>query len=273
MLDALILHPQTKAQLLVLAKDPPHALLLLGTPGVGKCAVAEAWAGTIGSYTEVFQPDERGIITIDHIRALYTRTRARHQSRQVVVIDHAETMSPEAQNAFLKLLEEPRPNLTFVLCAPTQNSLLPTILSRVQSLYVHKVSTALLQQVINQQSHTLSSQQLTQLLFMADGRPALCMRLLADPQLLAQHTDIMQQAKQLLSKPIYHRLAAINTLVKDRDTVILVLHAMVIITRMQLMRDGSDHWVAAANALNKCLASIAQNGNPRAQLTHMFMAY
>lgn len=49
---------------------------------------------------------------------------------RVGVIDHAETMTEEAANAFLKTLEEPPGRSVVVLIAPGPDALLPTVASR-----------------------------------------------------------------------------------------------------------------------------------------------
>lgn len=59
--------------------------------------------------------------------------------RKVFVVGDAELMvpqeaSPEAANAFLKLLEEPPPETTIVLTSSAPGAMLPTILSRVLTL-------------------------------------------------------------------------------------------------------------------------------------------
>lgn len=51
--------------------------------------------------------------------------------RRVVIIHQAHTMPPAAANSLLKILEEPRPGLYFILTALLGDSLLETILSRV----------------------------------------------------------------------------------------------------------------------------------------------
>lgn len=67
--------------------------------------------------------------------------------RKVFVIGDAELMvpqeaSPEAANAFLKLLEEPPPETTIILTSSSPGAMLPTILSRVLSLRVGMLSQA-----------------------------------------------------------------------------------------------------------------------------------
>ena len=51
-------------------------------------------------------------------------------ARKVYVIDEADKMNPAAQNAALKLLEEPPGGALFLLCAANPQSLLPTVRSR-----------------------------------------------------------------------------------------------------------------------------------------------
>ncbi len=52
--------------------------------------------------------------------------------RKIGLIYEAECMTEEAQNAFLKTLEEPPGNSVFILCTPKPFQLLPTIRSRCQ---------------------------------------------------------------------------------------------------------------------------------------------
>jgi len=53
-------------------------------------------------------------------------------SKKYIVIPHAETLTPEAQNALLKVLEEPPEYTQFILVAPNTQSFLETVLSRCQ---------------------------------------------------------------------------------------------------------------------------------------------
>lgn len=84
----------------------------------------------------------RAIVT----RASFTPALAK---RKAIVVADAERMvpqeaSPEAANAFLKLLEEPPSNTTIILTSSAPASLLPTIRSRVVSVRVapHPLDTA-----------------------------------------------------------------------------------------------------------------------------------
>ena len=57
-------------------------------------------------------------------------------ARKVYILDEAETMNPAAQNAALKLLEEPPAGAVFLLCTSNPLLLLPTVRSRCAHLTV-----------------------------------------------------------------------------------------------------------------------------------------
>lgn len=59
---------------------------------------------------------------------------------RVVIIDDADTMNESAQNALLKILEEPPARAILLLVAHRQGRLLPTIFSRVQRLTMNRLS-------------------------------------------------------------------------------------------------------------------------------------
>jgi DNA polymerase-3 subunit delta' len=72
-------------------------------------------------------------IVVDQVRDLVDRRLALKRfegRRRFVVIDPADAMNPQAQNALLKTLEEPPGDTTLVLVASSPDALLPTIRSR-----------------------------------------------------------------------------------------------------------------------------------------------
>ncbi len=72
-------------------------------------------------------------IVVDQIRDLVDRRLALRRfegRRRFVIIDPADAMNPQAQNALLKTLEEPPDDTTLVLVAANPDALLPTVRSR-----------------------------------------------------------------------------------------------------------------------------------------------
>lgn len=70
-----------------------------------------------------------GIESIRNLRSFTSRRPLKNPSKQVIICD-AHLLTLEAQNALLKLLEEPPDYLTMILIAPFTHTLLETILSR-----------------------------------------------------------------------------------------------------------------------------------------------
>lgn len=140
----------------------PHAVLLLGEKGCGKRTLAR-WIAAAAVCTDSARrpcgvcraclrvledghPDVRmltgtgvgGALKIEQIRDLRQDALrpALEAPVKVYILPDAHKMTEQAQNALLKILEEPPAGVRFVLTAPTQDKLLPTILSRVQTFWL-----------------------------------------------------------------------------------------------------------------------------------------
>ncbi len=145
-----------------------HSFLFVGPEGVGKRFAAVSLAKSLNcsaaaddfcgicqnckdienvSYSDVFmleprEPEskggdvnhETGIIKIDAVRDAQQRLyyRAIRGGKKICIVDGAEKMNKEAQNAFLKTLEEPPPDSVIILVVSDGATLLPTIVSRCQ---------------------------------------------------------------------------------------------------------------------------------------------
>ena len=94
----------------------------------------------------VITPDDTNQISIEKIREIIEKCRAKQTSPFFIYVFNAELMNEKAENAFLKLLEEPAKNYHFVLFTNSPTSLLPTILSR-GDLYIQRIKNPLEQPV------------------------------------------------------------------------------------------------------------------------------
>ncbi len=79
---------------------------------------------------------ENQTIKISAIRDLFQSiiSKPNEAKMRVVIIENTETMNEQAQNAFLKMLEEPPLNTFFILISDNINSLLATIISRCRTI-------------------------------------------------------------------------------------------------------------------------------------------
>jgi len=76
---------------------------------------------------------------------------------KATILKNAENLTVEAQNALLKVLEEPPPNTLIILTISNQDLLLPTILSRCKIIKLNKKTPELLQKEITQYLNLLKS--------------------------------------------------------------------------------------------------------------------
>jgi DNA polymerase III subunit delta' len=102
----------------------------------GVCAQCTRIARNIHADALIVEPGETGSIKVDQVRDAIERTGYRpfEGRRRVVIIDDADAVLVEAQNALLKTLEEPPAASMFVLVTARPDVLLPTVLSRCQRL-------------------------------------------------------------------------------------------------------------------------------------------
>lgn len=91
-----------------------------------------------GVYQDFFstEPGESGEIHISQIRDIIWRLslKANSDNFKIAVINKAHAMNQEAQNCLLKVLEEPKGKAIIILTTEYPETLLPTVLSRVQKI-------------------------------------------------------------------------------------------------------------------------------------------
>jgi DNA polymerase-3 subunit delta' len=215
-----VIHPETDHQLDVFSRQQPHALLITGPHGVGLSTLAAKAVGDTDAQVLTVLPEknekidlEKGTITVESIRKLYDATRTVAPEGRVILIDFAERMAPAAQNAFLKLLEEPSHGTRFILLTHQPGVLLPTITSRAQRIDARPVT--------RQQSEALlealgvhDATKKAQLLFIAEGLPAALIKLAKQDELFAARASIVKDARGLVTGSGYERLL----IAKDRKS-------------------------------------------------------
>lgn len=136
-----------------------HAWLITGPPGSGRSNIAVSFAASLVAGGDVdtarqvlagLHPDvsvlktEGVIIKIKEARDFVARSYlAPAQGRyRVMVIEDADRMTEQTSNVLLKALEEPPEGTVWVLCAPSDADLLPTIRSRVRTLRLKEPEVA-----------------------------------------------------------------------------------------------------------------------------------
>lgn len=91
----------------------------------------------------IARPPDKQFILIDQVRALQSDSSRKtlEGRRNIFIIQGMHEMNVQAANCLLKTLEEPEPDVVLLLTAPDAGQLLPTILSRVQQVPMHLLTT------------------------------------------------------------------------------------------------------------------------------------
>jgi DNA polymerase III subunit delta' len=115
-----------------------------GRDACGLCASCTRIARLVHADVLVVEPGDTGVIKVDAVRQAIERTAYRpfEGRRRVVIVDQADALLVEAQNALLKTLEEPPAASTFVLVTSRPDVLLPTVRSRCQRLRFGRLAPA-----------------------------------------------------------------------------------------------------------------------------------
>ncbi|MBI2339716.1 MAG: DNA polymerase III subunit delta' [Deltaproteobacteria bacterium] len=123
----------------------PPAYLFYGAPGIGKkkaalALVCRLFGREAGENThpdlQFIQPDGN-TIKIEAIRACQERLKLAplEAPLKVVLIDEADSLTRQAANSLLKILEEPPHSTLFILITSSLFRILPTIRSRCRRLF------------------------------------------------------------------------------------------------------------------------------------------
>ena len=159
-----------------------HAYLFSGPRGTGKTTAAKILAKALnceqregvepcnhcascisidqGSAMEVFEIDAASNRGIDEMRDLRENVKlsAIQGKHKVYIIDEVHMLTTEAFNALLKTLEEPPPQVVFILATTEAQKIPLTILSRVQRFEFHRISVQDIQKRLVEVCISLSRQ-------------------------------------------------------------------------------------------------------------------
>jgi DNA polymerase-3 subunit delta' len=150
-----------------------HAYLFAGPDGVGKRSLALEFAAALVPLADrhvlPVQPEEgKASIPVEKVRRLHEWLSFKADHRRAVLIEPADAMTEEGQNALLKILEEPPLGVVFLLATAAPAGLAPTIRSRCQTLLFFPVPEAELREWVRAK-HGLEGEDLDLVAALAAG--------------------------------------------------------------------------------------------------------
>ena len=217
-----------------------HAWLFTGPPGIGKLHTARVFAaalncpaggdGTCDVCRRILRgvhPDvhlivpEGDFLLVEDVRAVREEAwRSRHEARAAVfILDEADRLTEAAANALLKVLEEPPPQVVFVLVARSADALVETVPSRARTLGFVSLSLAELTAALADELGLLP-EQATWAAAAGHGRLARARALLTDEATRTRRSAVLDLVDRLGSGQPSDALAAAGTVVALADEVV-----------------------------------------------------
>ena len=185
--------------------------------------------------------------------------------RRTLILDEAEFLTTEAQNALLKITEEPPESSLIILVSPDPESLLPTILSRIEKVYFGLVSEKEIGEWLIK-DRKLSAADAKKFAKQSFGKPGLAIRLAEDEDL---RNNIAFAEKLLKVQPAGRRDLIKEILEPDDFNFNKFLSALVLVLAGEKeSRTRNILW-------HRALALVDRESNftlnPRLQLENLFV--
>lgn len=183
-----------------------HCYILEGPQGSGKKTLAKLLAaamecegpgdapcGACPACHKIFGGGHPDVITVDSDKATVPISvirdmqadayiRPNEGRRKVYLIPRAQDMQTPAQNALLKLLEEPPAYCSFLLMTDNMEKLLPTVRSRAVVLTLYPLSQSELKQRLTQLSPDASADAIASAMEKSEGYLGAALDLLKEPE-------------------------------------------------------------------------------------------
>jgi DNA polymerase-3 subunit delta' len=218
----------------------PHAFLFSGQEKLGKKKMALEWASLLfNQNVEDFHPDliliepqgeenklssssvvktrRKKEIQIEQIRELIWKLSLKPHSApfKIAIIDEAHTMNSHAQTCLLKTLEEPKGRSVLVLVSQAPEYLLPTILSRVETLKFYPVAKKEIKKYLETQGvETRTAEELAEISL---GKPGRALDFLFQPQKIKILQERIEELKKISKADLALRFQYIKELAEDPE--------------------------------------------------------
>jgi DNA polymerase-3 subunit delta' len=222
-------------QKLAKANELPHGYIFHGSALAGKRTVAAALARFLEkgefdppteneilqdakiidlAFAKQLDPKLKDSISIDAVREIkhFLWQKPNVSLRRTLIIDEAELLTADAQNALLKITEEPPVSSLLIIVTDDLEDLMPTILSRLQKIYFGLVPEAEIAAWLEKE-HGIPKAKATLLAKRSLGKPGLAWKLTNDKPLIKN----LELAEKFLKTAPVARKDFIKKLIEPDD--------------------------------------------------------
>ncbi len=244
--------------------------LFFGQPRVGKKLFASCLANFLekGEFEEPkilsdflsVEPDIQGTIGIKQSRDIknFLWRKPVASPRRTAVINDSEAMTAEAQNAILKIAEEPPESSLLIIISRDSEHLWPTLRSRLQKVYFASVPVPAIEKWLLKTAKC-GAEEAKNFSKASYGQPGLAWAMASDKEFAA----LLGQAEKFLKSGFWDRRNIIKSMMDDEKFNIskFLEIVMIILSKSAAKDSGLWHKVSALRR-----DSESYNINPRLQL-------
>ena len=221
-----------------------HAYILTGEAGMGRKSIANAFAMTLlcekggsepcmichsckqvmsGNHPDLIYVthEKQGSIGVDDVREQINDTimiRPYSSYYKIYIVDEAEKMNQQAQNALLKTIEEPPAYAVILLLTTNADSFLPTILSRCITLNLKVVKEDVIKSYLMKTYH-IPDYQADVCAAFSQGNVGKAIQLASSEEFGELKASVLQLMKRLEDIDLYEMTAAVKQIAEYKLTV------------------------------------------------------
>lgn len=269
------IHPTNKSQIDGLVKNLPQSLLISGPANFGLLDVVEYICKLVLIKPEIINPEkdekidfEKGIISVEMIRDIYKKSAQKTKKKQIIVINFADKMTVQAQNAFLKLLEEPNSNMNFILVVSDISKIILTIISRVVQLNIKPITTKQSEELLSE-LNVSDAKKRVQLLYVADGLPFELKRLISDNEYFDKRSGTVREAREFINATLYKKLIIANKFKDSRQDAIIFLDTLLNILDKTIVNNSEINLLKTIETVLSTRNRLELNENIRLSLAFL----
>lgn len=245
----------------------PHAVIIEGAQGSGKYTLARHFAAMINctggekapcgvcpACTKIFKEVHADVtgVDLDQDKKTISVSRVRRvisdaalipseAYKRIFIIRNAQALTPQAQNAFLKIFEEPPKDVIFIMLTTDKKLLLPTVVSRAVVLKTQLLPQDMLKKELSLRTKKTPAE-IEAAVSVAQGSLGKAMELIGGTKILGLR-ETVEKYFSLLTKPVavYALCEALPPHAYKRDELMMIFPFFRLAFRDLLMcKSGGD---------------------------------
>ena len=286
MFDGLLVHPESSIHLEKFIQAPSHALLIEGPANIGKSLIARVLASKLlrsrpediehhPSCLLLNAGDKDKKVGIEHIREIGAfitlKMPGNAAIRRIVIIDDADKLQAPAQNALLKMLEEPPADTLFLLTSSYSHKLLPTVLSRLRRIAIKKPSGEMVADFVGKK---YPGSGVEEAMTIGEGKIGAVINLVSRTEETPGFT--IADIRKILQLDLFEQLLLIESELKDKTAAKEFVDLLSRIAAKSLLKvsgtGAAEQWQRISKASYVAHDSLEKNANPKLVLTELMLA-